>query len=74
MDLEKLGDLLTLLKNYPEVKTLKYNTLHLELSRSPVVQETKLPTEADNMPPDSVMLFASTPTFDEMMGDKEHGD
>lgn len=78
--MSKLRDALELLRKYPRVKKIKVDfekqLIHeiefFEPHRKPQVQEQEsLPRPTNDMPPDDVMLFASTPTFDEMIGDKE---
>ena len=71
VNLEQLRDLLMMLKEHPEVKKFKADGMEIELDRDDLgdYEETKtiqLPIET-GMPPDNVMLYASTDSFDEMM-------
>lgn len=71
VDLGDLKEMLNMLRDYPEVWSVKYRGMEISLTRpepeqiSTEVQPAKIPIDTD-MPPDNVMLFASTPTFDDM--------
>ena len=73
VNLEQLRDLLMMLKQYPEVKTFRADGMEIELDREldQAIEDTvQIPLET-GMPPDSVMLYASTDSFDEMMEKQE---
>ena len=75
MELGELSALLTFMKDYPEVKVISYAGVKLEFDRAKTIvgeqaQILQLPIDSA-MPPDSAMLFASTPFFDEMMKEEK---
>jgi hypothetical protein len=61
---------LELISQFPRVKMVGFQEgklCHVELFPTISPVQTQVLPEATDMPPDDVMLFASTPTFDEMV-------
>ena len=72
-------DIVTLLditKRYPNVQSVSIHkdgsmSVHLYATKKVEVVTTEPMPMIDDMPPDDVMLFASTPTFDQMVEDSK---